>query len=67
MHPALKSELYRKAYSLFKQNKTFTLVDIHNEHKTFVPNTLGCEYNIQWLRNYFKIAHDLDAPIVAVI
>ena len=67
MHPALKTTEYKQAYSLFKQNKTFTLVDTHNEHKTFVPNTLGCEYTIRWLRNCFKIAHDLDAPIVAVI
>ena len=66
MHPALKTNIYKQAYKLFKQRKAFTLIDTNKEHKLFDPNNPCSEYTVTWLRNYFKIAYELDAPIMAV-
>lgn len=64
IHPSLKSNLYKLALQLLKNNKPFTLHNKHNETKTFIPGSVI--YNVKYLQFYFKFGFDDNEPITDV-
>lgn len=62
MHPALKSELYTQARELLKAGQRFLLINEYGEHKLISPKL----HNVNDLRGYFRLAYEVDEPIIRV-
>lgn len=62
MHPALKSELYTQARELLKAGQRFLLINKYDERKLISPKL----HTVNDLRGYFRVAYEIDEPIVKV-
>ena len=62
MHPALKSELYTQARELLKAGQYFLLIDKYGERKLISPE----RHTVNDLRGYFRLAYEIDEPIIRV-
>lgn len=62
IHPALKSELYTQARKLLKAGQSFLLINEYDEQKLISPEW----HTINDLRGYFRLAYEIDEPIVRV-
>ena len=62
MHPALKSELYTQARELLKAGQSFLLIDKYDERKLISPE----RHTVNDLRGYFRLAYEIDEPIIRV-
>lgn len=63
-HEALKSEEYKKAYAYIKDGVSFFVLNQYGERKWFMKGSII--YNPESLRNFFKLAYDLEDQLVII-
>lgn len=63
-HPALTTDTYKKAFTFMKEGTSFFIQNQYDERKWFVRGS--AVYNLEFLRNFFKLEYDLGDEVVVI-